>query len=155
GTSGLVGNAAGRVRSLDGLRGVAALVVVMSHSMLLIPSVDAASLGSHRRDLAWWFTYTPLHATLASEEAVGVFFVLSGFVLPRAFDRALFSWRAYYPSRLVRLYLPVIGALAFAALTVAFLPRSALGNASVWLQGQRPIPITLNSLFHDGVLLRG
>ena len=123
--------------------------------MLLIPSVDAASHGSQHRDLAWWITYTPLHAAWAGEESVVVFFVLSGFVLTRSFDSASFSWRAYYPSRLLRLYLPVFGALLFAAATVAALPRSALGNASNWLNGQRPIPITIHGLAHDAVLLRG
>lgn len=98
-----------RAHSLDGLRGVASLVVVLHHAMLAIPlfasavfddQAPAASLG--------WLVYSPLHALWAGSEAVYVFFVLSGLVLMLPIlGRPNFDWRAYYPSRLIRLYLPV------------------------------------------------
>jgi peptidoglycan/LPS O-acetylase OafA/YrhL len=53
-------------------------------------------------------SYTPLHLVWAGPEAVLVFFVLSGLVLSAATQgRSDFRWSAYYPSRLMRLYLPV------------------------------------------------
>lgn len=46
------------------------------------------------------------------QAAVLVFFVLSGFVLSRPFlAEPPSGWRGYYPRRLLRLYLPVWGAL--------------------------------------------
>jgi peptidoglycan/LPS O-acetylase OafA/YrhL len=144
-----------RMSSLDGLRGVAAFVVLIRHSVMLIPSVSDESAGSQRKGLVWWFTYTPLHVLWAGPEAVVVFFVLSGFVLTRAADSRSFSWSRYYPSRLLRLYLPVLGALAFGAATIALIPRPALGNGAAWFSGQRFARVTTHGFLHELILIRG
>ncbi len=52
-----------------------------------------------------------------------VFFVLSGLVVALPALRKGFSWRAYYPARLARLYLPIWGSLALAAALVLLIPR--------------------------------
>lgn len=115
-----------RMASLDGLRGIAAVVVLLNHSFVLVPSVADAFNGTEKgHGVAWWFTYTPLHVVWAGSEAVMVFFVLSGFVLTRSCEAVYSSWRAYYPSRLLRLYLPVVAALLFAAAMVMLIPRVA------------------------------
>jgi peptidoglycan/LPS O-acetylase OafA/YrhL len=144
-----------RISSLDGLRGIAALVVLIRHSVMLIPSVSDESQGSQRKGLTWWFTYTPLHTLWAGPEAVVVFFVLSGFVLTRSADSRSFSWSRYYPSRLLRLYLPVLGALALAAATIALVPRSPLRNASSWVNTQQSTHVTTHGFLHQLVLIRG
>ncbi len=141
--------------SLDGLRGIAALVVLIRHSVMLIPSVSDESAGSQRKGLVWWFTYTPLHVVWAGPEAVVVFFVLSGFVLTRSADSPSFSWRRYYPSRLLRLYLPVLGALVFAAATVALIARPALSNISSWASGQQSVHVTTHGFLHQLALIIG
>lgn len=64
--------------------------------------------------------YSPLHLAWLGGEAVWLFFVLSGFVLTRAASHPEFSWESYYPSRVVRLYLPVFGAIALAWLTYLY-----------------------------------
>jgi uncharacterized membrane protein len=74
----------GRVRSLDGLRGVAALIVVVHHALLTSPTLARVNYGAvpgSVHGFLWWMTYTPLHLIWAGPEAVFVFFVLSGFVL--------------------------------------------------------------------------
>ena len=143
--------------SLDGLRGVASLIVVVNHCMMLVPAValafDGRSQDTH--GIVWWMTFTPLHDVWAGSEAVVVFFVLSGFVLTRAADNSRFSWRAYYPSRLLRLYLPVAGALLFALATVAVVSRSLLPGASWWLNYQRHVPVSARNVAHDLVLVKG
>jgi peptidoglycan/LPS O-acetylase OafA/YrhL len=146
-----------RMPSLDGLRGVAAFVVVVNHCMMLVPAVANAFDGSARdsRGIVWWVTFTPLHAVWAGSEAVVVFFVLSGFVLTRAADSRRFSWRAYYPSRLLRLYLPVAGALLFALAVFAVAPRKPLTDASWWLNGQTQVATTVRNFAHDLVLVKG
>jgi peptidoglycan/LPS O-acetylase OafA/YrhL len=127
---------AGRLRSLDGLRGAAALVVVVHHCFLTDEVFAAPYLGlpgARFPSLAWWLTYTPLHLIWAGPEAVLVFFVLSGFVLTRATNERGFRWRSYYPSRFLRLYPPAWAALGLAAaIEWAFLP-STPENASWWM----------------------
>ena len=124
--------AAPRVQSLDGLRGLAALIVVVHHALLTSVVLSTPSLSSGPR-WASWLTFSPLHLFWAGPEAVLVFFVLSGFVLvlPFVSGRAM-AWRAYYPSRLVRLYLPVFGAIVFALLTVVLAPRDSAVPMSSW-----------------------
>lgn len=62
---------------------------------------------------------TPLKYALMGPEAVVVFFVLSGFVLvlPILQGRALDLW-TYYPRRILRLWLPSAGAMAFAIIVI-------------------------------------
>ena len=73
--------------------------------------------------MAWLVTYTPLHAFWAGTEAVFVFFVLSGFFVDQRIRQSAVLLAFLLPSRLLRLYLPVVGALAFAAAVVAAVPR--------------------------------
>jgi peptidoglycan/LPS O-acetylase OafA/YrhL len=116
--------ALGRVRSLDGLRGLAAIIVVIHHSALAVPAAEealdaAAPIGS----AAWWLTYSPLHVFWAGEEAVLIFFVLSGFVLALPATVKAMRWRVYYVKRLLRIYVPVWGSLIF-AMILAVLTRT-------------------------------
>lgn len=101
---------AARYSSLDGLRGLAASVVVLHHCFLVSPQL-AQALDSRGTGLiepwVWWSTFTPVHLLWAGREAVYIFFILSGFVLTLPLLRAgRPSWRAYYPRRLVRIYFP-------------------------------------------------
>src|SRR6185312_1226739 len=106
----------GRVRSLDGLRGLAALIVVEHHALLATVPWLAGPYGPGplptRGSLDWLLVYTPLHIFWAGQEFVVVFFVLSGFVLSLPIARGgRLRIASYYPARLIRLYLPVWGLL--------------------------------------------
>ncbi len=139
--------------ALDGLRGVAALVVVVHHSLLTDPGWGRPYLGEATADTpwAWWRTVSPLRLLWGGDAAVVVFFVLSGYVLARPFlHGAGGPWRLYYPRRLVRLYLPVWGALAFAAALVAVVPRTAVTGYS-WLD-DAGVPPTVPGLLGDVTL---
>jgi peptidoglycan/LPS O-acetylase OafA/YrhL len=120
-----------RLRSLDGLRGVAALAVLLYHTSLIArPFLDTGTRG----DAWWWLTETPLKLATAGTEAVLVFFVLSGLVVALPVLRPGFSWRRYYPTRLARLYLPIWGSLALAALLVLLVPRPVQhASSGSWL----------------------
>jgi peptidoglycan/LPS O-acetylase OafA/YrhL len=113
----------GRLRALDGLRGLAAFVVLLHHAGLLNPSVADVYLNPSKpiapRSVAHFITQTPLQLLFSGKEAVLVFFVLSGFVvaLP-ALARRDFNWLAYYPRRIIRLMVPVVASVAFAAVTI-------------------------------------
>lgn len=124
-----------RIPALDGLRGIAALVVVIHHA-LLASSVALAGIyiGDEASGLAAAMVDTPLSLVWAGREAVFVFFVLSGFVLslPHARGKKFSAWD-YYPPRLVRLYLPVWGAMVFAAVLVTVADPQSIGGTTWWL----------------------
>lgn len=98
---------AGRVCSLDGLRGVACLMVLLLHlGMMLGP----------------WGGAKSLERLVPGTASVMVFFVLSGVVLSLApFKRMAsgqaYDWFAYFPRRIVRLLVPTCAAILLAVLT--------------------------------------
>ncbi len=154
-----------RIRSLDGLRGVAAVVVVLHHS-LLVSSAYAdgyqTSTIAARGSGAWWILYTPLHLVWAGDAAVWIFFVLSGVVLSLAFlaprrratgdaGAGADNWNGYFPQRLARLYIPLWASLAFAAATFVLFERSAVSGGSSWLLAH-PLTLKLADAAQDSTL---
>lgn len=144
-----------RVSSLDGLRGVAALVVLFHHALLTMSGFASVYWAAPFPAYVAPFAFTPLHAIWAGPEAVLVFFVLSGVVLtvPAVRGRAL-PWRAYYPSRLIRLYLPVVFAVGFALLLARLWPRTTDAADSPWIQMHNEAP-TLSIGLKNALLLSG
>ncbi len=123
-----------RYRSLDGLRGVAALVVVFHHSLLTLPSIAEYPTVPPLGSLVWWIEVSPLKIFSAGAEAVLVFFVLSGFVLVLPVLRLRhYDWVSYYFRRSIRLYLPVVASIALAAVIILLTQRVAFGNGSAWV----------------------
>lgn len=148
-----------RLTSLDGLRGVAAVVVVVHHALLTFPQLADAYYERNRTGegpLSWALAYTPLHLVWAGTEAVYLFFILSGIVLVLPVLRAgrRFSWLAYYPQRIVRLYLPVIAAVAWGALIVLFVGRFTDARLGSWMNA-RPPGYTPSGLAQDITLVFG
>jgi peptidoglycan/LPS O-acetylase OafA/YrhL len=150
---------AGRLRSLDGLRGLAAVVVLLHHVALVFPSLAepyftgraATPVGSP----SWLLTFTPLHLAWAGPEAVYVFFVLSGLVLTRQMSGAdRRDWVTYYPRRLARLYLPVAGAVAVGYAIASLVSPSARAGLSPWVTERTDVP-SLRGVLHDLTLVRG
>lgn len=128
---------ASRLGALDGLRGVAAAIVLAHHTLLLTSGISATYLGGPRPEpgsLLWLLTYTPLKLTNAGLEAVIVFFVLSGLVLtlPVLRNRE-FDWLAYYPRRVIRLVVPVIASVVLAALLITLVPQRPFQAGTTWL----------------------
>lgn len=142
-----------RLGSLDGLRGVAALVVVFHHLALMTPWLpnslwpqrDSATIS-----VLWRGVTFPLHLVLsAGLEAVFVFFVLSGFVLALpALGARRYSWPQYYVRRVLRLGLPVLGSIALAVVLLLLVPRypvdrvPVLGRTTDWLSNDNTIVLT-------------
>ena len=148
-----------RIRALDGLRGLAALVVVVHHSMLassaklaVLYNSPGAALQPARGSFNWLIFYTPLHIFWAGPEFVAVFFVLSGFVL--ALPAVKSRWLkviSYYPSRLLRLYLPVWAALVFALVLHVIVTHHAIPGGSWWLNGHSA-SLSWNALFQGMIM---
>ena len=137
-----------RITSLDGVRGVAAFVVVLHHlSLVARPELDGTTWA--------WLTQSPLTVLFAGTEAVLVFFALSGLVVALPALRAGFSWLRYYPARLLRLYVPVIGALVLAALLILCFPRDprTMPEES-WMRDAQATTVTPLSFLQEASLLR-
>lgn len=138
-----------RMRALDGVRGVAAVVVVLYHLTLMARPRLEETAG-----LWEWITQSPLRPLTAGSEAVLVFFVLSGLVVSIPALSATFDWLRYYPSRLIRLYLPVIGAVLFAVALILVVPRfpGAITPDS-WLDNRVASSISLGRIIEESSLL--
>lgn len=138
-----------RLVSLDGLRGVAALIVVFHHASLMYQPFAATYLGGDvpvPGSAAWWLSHSPLKLLTAGPESVIIFFVLSGFVLtlpvlsPRPFD-----WMAFFPRRIVRIGVPVVASLVLAAALALLVPQIPRHGTSAWIQETSVYPVTFQS----------
>ena len=138
-----------RLTGLDGLRGVAALVVMIYHgTKIIVPTLTGGAEAAYDG-----VAESPLKLTFAGTEAVLVFFALSGLVVALPALRPGFSWRAYFPARLIRLYLPVWAALLFAAGLILLIPRDpATVTAGSWLQSGNAHTVTWRQLLWEGSL---
>lgn len=146
-----------RVTQLDGLRGLAALVVVACHALSTLPGIGSAVSGDRSAGLNTaeaWAVFSPLHVLWNGTPAVHVFFVLSGFVLVLPFTRpgAAGKWAQYYAKRFFRLYLPAWASLAVAVALMAIIPRSASPLQSPWADIYVTDP-SLGQVLKDGLLL--
>lgn len=149
----------GRLRSLDGLRGIAAAVVLVHHGLLTVPSLAAAyspaEMPAPTSGPAFWLSFTPLHLFWAGTEAVYLFFVLSGLVLVLPVLAAKrFDWFGYFPRRLVRLYGPVAAAVVLGLILVLLVPRYDGAGLGVWVNG-RPNSYSPYQVLQDLYLLSG
>jgi peptidoglycan/LPS O-acetylase OafA/YrhL len=145
-----------RVTSLDGLRGLAAMVVVVHHALLVWPALYAQYGPPNRGSMTWWLAYSPLHLLWAGREAVVIFFILSGFVLvlPYLSARKVGTWPGYLVRRVLRLYPPVIAALVLSGLLVTLFPRVPHEGSSLWY-ARHNVPVEMSGLLHDMFLLDG
>lgn len=76
-----------RLEHLNGLRGVAALVVVVHHFFYSFLMYAAKGSGPFLYEWQRWMYHTPLQLLIAGNFAVCIFFILSGFVLSYGYFR--------------------------------------------------------------------
>ena len=134
-----------RILALDGVRGIAAFIVLLHHASL----VARGPLQSSNPELWTALETGPAKLLLLGTEAVLVFFVLSGLVVALPAFRAGFSWTGYAASRLARLYLPVWATLVFAALLVVLLPRDTSVVSDSWLTERSATEFEWDSFLHQ------
>jgi len=154
-----VAERSGRLSSLDGLRGLAAVVVVVFHVVISSPrqgaiySSDGVMVAT---PLERVMHYSPLRVLWAGSEAVVVFYVLSGLVLSLPYARGAGAhWRSFYPQRLTRLYVPAIASLLFAWLTTLAVHRVVTPGMSPWLAEHATEPTGARQILVGSSLLGG
>jgi peptidoglycan/LPS O-acetylase OafA/YrhL len=140
-----------RIVAFDGARGFMALFVVTWHAFLLVsPSIQTWASAHARSTGAWWWNvFDPSDFLTYS---IVVFFILSGIVITMPALRPGFSWWAYYPSRLLRLYLPVWGSLALGWILIVAFPRGYVPQ-STWLGLTNSTHVGVGDALWQGTLL--
>ncbi len=148
-----------RLDHLDGLRGVAAVAVVIFHLMsALVPWLVAEQQpGAH------WLAYTPFAVLWNGTFAVSVFFVLSGFVVTNATLRKSDPIWIDVVIRYLRLAIPATASTLVAWLLLSLFPTSAIGLAALtgsrWLGWtyQETIPGPAAAIYNGmaGIFLTG
>jgi len=130
----------GKVQYLEGLRGVAAVQVVLLHFVTgFLP--DTAEHAA-----------PPLPVLWDGHTAVYVFFLISGAVLTPSFARGG-SWPRQIAKRLIRLGLPIAAAAIVALLLLAAMPDAHVAAArltgSGWLAMDSNAPTTMTHLVRE------
>ncbi len=108
-----------RLLYLDGMRGVAALLVVCNHAIIAVDSaLQSGQLPDSRNGWDIWLSGTPFFPfDNTGNLAVCMFFILSGDVLTQSYLNTRHSWPALVAKRYVRLFIPMLaGCLAAWAL---------------------------------------
>lgn len=140
-----------RYDSLDSIRGLAALAVVFSHSLIALPVFYAALGGQGSQNfLIDLLAFSPFHLFWTGHEAVILFFILSGFVLslPYLNNRKL-VYKNYLIQRFFRIYIPyiVIIMISIFLQTLLYSPGGIAGM-SKWFNWMWMLPVDTNLFAH-------
>jgi peptidoglycan/LPS O-acetylase OafA/YrhL len=125
-----------RVAALDGLRGIAAAIVVVYHFLCMFLPAFAAEMSATPHPVVHY----PIAILWNGPFAVSIFFVLSGFVMAAATARRADLLVANCVSRYCRLALPILASVVLAWCFLTLLPdatrtlEAQLASPSRWLE---------------------
>jgi len=103
-----------RYHSLDSLRGLASMQVIVGHCITAIPALlwlIFPQKGVQKHDFFFYLVHSPLRFFWNASPAVIVFFVLSGFVLSLPYygdTNRQPKYLIFFVKRIIRLYLPCL-----------------------------------------------
>lgn len=143
-----------RLGWLDGLRGLAAMQVVLLHYVFaFLPGLgETYPLPLHD---FWWrgLVTAPFVFLYDGTSAVYLFFIMSGVALTLAFSARPFTFLPTVSRRVIRLGVPMAAATVMAAALYALLPNAhaaaAAQTGSPWLRGIGPGEISVASIVHQ------
>jgi peptidoglycan/LPS O-acetylase OafA/YrhL len=116
-----------RYHSLDSLRGIASMQVVIGHCLVAIPSLAwlvYEQKGTVIHNAKFYIAYSPFHFFWSASPAVLLFFVLSGFVLSLPYyssKSSLPNYWQFFVKRILRLYLPCFTIIVTSLLLMYFM----------------------------------
>jgi peptidoglycan/LPS O-acetylase OafA/YrhL len=111
-----------RIDSLDALRGIAALIVVVFHCISTMPGLYEAAAST-------WI----LRPLFAGQAAVYLFFVLSGFVLFVSVERQHpIAFLPFVIKRVMRIYPPLVAIILASASAFILVQPHPIAELSVW-----------------------
>ena len=144
-----------RIAYLESIRGLAAVQVLLLHVLAAFAPSLVFALPS-AAPVAGVIHLSPLYFLCDGYSAVYIFFVLSGYVLTRSFERGESHLLAQVLGRIVRLGLPALAAVSVAAAIILMLgkPNVAAGElgGSAWFAHPRNTEVSLASVIKDGTL---
>lgn len=111
-----------KISFLEGLRGVAALQVVLLHYAAALFPVAARAGTTPRYSWESIVGNSPLFFLLDGYSSVNIFFLLSGFVLARSFVRSDVGVARLVAKRFLRLCIPVCAAFIASVALLTFVP---------------------------------
>ncbi|MFD2937243.1 acyltransferase family protein [Spirosoma flavum] len=130
-----------RIKTLDSLRGLAALTVVIAH-------VAGTLVKGHTFD-----EYTPLYLFRAAHESVIFFFLLSGYVLTyQVYKQNYFNYKEFIFQRFFRIYIPYLIIIIITFILFFFFHGKSFNSVDKNIVWGRPL--TFNML-KDHFLLIG
>lgn len=118
-----------RIVAFDGLRGIAAFIVIVSHFVLAFTPgwfTGSETLDWSAPDIV---AKTPLFLLQSGTFAVFVFFALSGFVMAQSASLSRAPLLALAITRYLRLNVPVLASLALALVLIALFPGAIIAVA--------------------------
>jgi peptidoglycan/LPS O-acetylase OafA/YrhL len=123
-----------RVAYLDGLRGFAALQVVVMHYVLAFaPAIGNIAPAVPHPAWEHWFIHSPLFFFADGYVAVSIFFLISGTVLTYSFEASGRSFSTQVARRIIRLGLPMAASILLGAIWYFSFPQAHL-QAAAFLQ---------------------
>ena len=149
-----------RIETLDVIRGLAALSVVFYHCLSVQPgftgvAFDAAHSAGAAPAVINLLALTPVRLIWAGREAVGIFFVLSGFVLALPFaENAYPGYAGFAIRRFCRIYIPYAAAILLSLLLYNTAATGPVPEASAWFNGFWAHPVT-SDVLRDHALMLG
>ncbi len=143
---------AARSSALDGVRGLAALSVVFLH-------VASLFLLTKNPDYFWfdrfyrWVSVTPAAALWAGQQAVSLFFILSGYALYSMLSGRAMSYASYAARRILRLWIPYAVVIALAAICVIAFGSGTIAGQSGWLNSFLGTQVSVKLLAQHALMI--
>ncbi|WP_433771784.1 acyltransferase family protein [Bacillus wiedmannii] len=144
-----------RYKELDSIRGIASLIVMVGHHLMVFSAFQNYSYEDNKPFVVYLLKETPARLIFSSgNESVIIFFVLSGFVLYGSIQKNYDSYGSYLLKRISRIYIPYIVAIIIAIICQTTISEYGISSLSEWFNRSWTIESS-SSLIAQHILLVG
>lgn len=148
-----------RYHSLDSLRGIASLQVLIAHSLVAVPLLAVyikSDIKNQAHNFSFFITHSPISFLWSDSAAVKVFFMLSGFVLSLPYynvNKNIPYYPGFFIKRIIRLYLPCFAIILISLLAQLLLyTPNKVNDFGPWIQLMWTLPNNASVLFNLFIL---